>query len=43
MPDFYNSYDDPVERRVCDFISGMTDRLAISVYSELTIPRGWNG
>lgn len=43
MPGFYNSYDDPLERRVCDHISGMTDRHAIELYSELTIPRGWSG
>ena len=43
MPEFYRSYDDPVERRVCDYVSGMTDRMAISVYSDLVIPRGWNG
>ena len=43
MPEFYRSYDDPVGRRVCDYVSGMTDRMAISVFSELVIPRGWNG
>lgn len=43
MPEFYQSYDDKVERRVCDYIAGMTDRMAIRIYSELVIPRGWNG
>ncbi len=32
-----------VERCVCDFISGMTDRYAIEVYSELYIPKVWKG
>ena len=43
MPEFYNSYDDPLDRRVCDFISGMTDRHAIELYEKLVIPRGWGG
>lgn len=43
MPELYRSYDDPLERRVCDFISGMTDRHAIELYSELMIPKGWSG
>ncbi len=29
------------ERAVCDFISGMTDRYAVSVYKELFIPKSW--
>ena len=43
MPEFYNSYDDPLDRRVCDFISGMTDRHAIELYEKLVIPKGWGG
>lgn len=35
--------DEPVERVVADFISGMTDRHAISVYEQLFIPRIWTG
>lgn len=35
--------DEPVERVVADFISGMTDRHAISVYEQLFIPRTWTG
>lgn len=34
---------EPVERIVADFISGMTDRHAISVYEQLFIPRTWSG
>lgn len=32
---------DPLERICCDFISSMTDRYAISLYSELFIPTSW--
>lgn len=34
---------DSVERCVCDFIAGMTDRYAIEVYSDLNIPKVWRG
>ncbi len=34
---------EPVERIVTDFISGMTDRHAINVYEELFIPSTWSG
>ena len=30
-----------VERRVCDYIAGMTDRYAISVFENLFIPKVW--
>lgn len=45
MPEFYykNTNDEPVERCVCDFISGMTDRYAIETYNELFVPRVWRG
>ena len=44
MPEFYRSNieADGVERCVCDFISGMTDRYAIDTYKELFIPRVWS-
>ncbi len=32
---------DTVERRVCDYIAGMTDRYAISVFESLFIPKIW--
>ena len=35
--------DEPVERRAIDFIAGMTDRYAISLYEELFIPSPWMG
>lgn len=45
LPRLYreNCEADGVERCACDFISGMTDRYAIEVYSELYIPRVWRG
>jgi putative dGTPase len=33
--------DEPVERRVCDYIAGMTDRYAINVFESLFIPKVW--
>ena len=30
------------ERAVCDYIAGMTDQFAVSVFEELYIPAGWN-
>ena len=35
--------EDGVERCVCDFISGMTDRYAIEVFTDLCIPKVWRG
>lgn len=32
---------EPVERRVCDYIAGMTDRYAINVFETLFIPKVW--
>ncbi len=45
MPEFYrnNCQKEPIERCVCDFLSGMTDRYAIEVYSGLYIPKVWRG
>ena len=45
MPELYvrNIGEESVERCVCDYISGMTDRYAIDLYSELFIPRVWRG
>ena len=45
MPLLYrrNCENEIVERCVCDFISGMTDRYAIEVYSDLYIPKVWRG
>ena len=45
LPEFYrNRCDtDGAERCACDFISGMTDRYAIEVYTDLCIPKVWKG
>lgn len=31
-----------MERTVCDYIAGMTDKYAVDKYTELFIPMGWN-
>ncbi|WP_353894563.1 deoxyguanosinetriphosphate triphosphohydrolase [Proteinivorax hydrogeniformans] len=31
-----------VERKVCDYIAGMTDRYIVSTYKQHFIPRGWS-
>ena len=43
MPALYRNRceSDGTERCACDFISGMTDRYAIEVYSELYVPKVW--
>ena len=45
MPDLYyrNTKTESVERCVCDFVGGMTDRYAIDRYTELFIPQVWRG
>lgn len=45
MPELYyrNIKEEPVERCVCDYISGMTDRYAIDMYHSLFIPEVWRG
>ena len=44
MPGEYKSIAEAegIERAVCDYISGMTDRYAINTYKNLFIPEGWN-
>ena len=43
MPALYfgNIGRDGVERCVCDFISGMTDRYAVELYNSLFVPQVW--
>ena len=43
MPEFFknNLKNEPVERCVCDYIAGMTDRHAIELYKDLYIPNVW--
>ncbi len=45
MPDEYKRYIDKtqgVERTVCDYIAGMTDRYAVQNFSNLFIPKKWS-
>ena len=44
MPKLYvrNLETDSVERCVCDYISGMTDRYAISTFEEFFVPKSWH-
>ncbi len=42
-PDFQPQLSfDGMERTVCDYIAGMTDKYAVDKYAELFIPSGWN-
>ena len=44
MPHEYKALigEDPVERIVCDYIAGMSDRYALFVYNELFVPHSWH-
>ena len=33
---------DGLDRAVCDYISGMSDRYAIKLYNDFFVPQGWN-
>jgi dGTPase len=33
--------EEPVERRVADYVAGMTDRYAIQVFERLYVPGAW--
>ncbi len=35
------SLDEPLERRVCDFVAGMTDRYAFNFYEKIFLPQPW--
>lgn len=43
MPEEYSSHvaDQGIERTVCDYIAGMSDRYALKIYADLFIPKGW--
>ncbi len=47
MPDMYTSMisyeEEPVDRVVCDYISGMTDSYACQKFNEIFIPLSWDG
>jgi dGTPase len=34
--------DDSIQRIVCDFVSGMSDKMALKTYAELFLPRPWS-
>ena len=36
-----NPRDEPLERRVADYIAGMTDRYAVKVFEQFFVPREW--
>jgi len=44
LPDEYKTIaeEEGFERAVCDYVSGMTDKYAITKYSELFIPAAWS-
>lgn len=44
LPEFYRTVAerDGIDRAVCDYISGMTDQFAVSLFKELFIPKSWN-
>lgn len=44
LPQQYNdiAHKEGIERGVCDYIAGMTDRYAINKYIDIYIPNSWN-
>jgi dGTPase len=44
LPQQYNDIarKEGIERGVCDYIAGMTDRYAINKYIDIYIPNSWN-
>jgi dGTPase len=41
VPEEYHRAPGDVPTRVADYIAGMTDRYAVTVYEQLFLPRGW--
>lgn len=41
--DYKKTADESVERIVCDYIAGMTDRYALNTFSSIFIPQMWKG
>ncbi|MCQ2436113.1 MAG: deoxyguanosinetriphosphate triphosphohydrolase [Clostridia bacterium] len=39
--EYAENEEDSVERRVCDYIAGMTDRFAITTFERLFVPKVW--
>ncbi|MCL2061787.1 MAG: deoxyguanosinetriphosphate triphosphohydrolase [Firmicutes bacterium] len=42
IPKSIRELDSTKEQKVCDVISMMSDRYAVKVYGELTVPKGWS-
>ena len=42
MPDQFRRGGDPTERRVCDFISTMSDRYAVRLFESIMVPQSWS-
>ncbi len=42
MPRQFVYESDPIARRVCDFISTMSDQYAVRLFEDLTVPRNWS-
>lgn len=42
MPEQFVYADEPIERRVCDFISTMSDRFAVRAFEKITVPENWS-
>ena len=41
IPQFILNNDGTDEQKVCDYISMMSDKYAVSVFENLTIPKNW--
>ena len=42
IPEQFVYADEPIERRVCDFISTMSDRFAVRAFEKITVPENWS-
>ncbi|MCH5165063.1 MAG: deoxyguanosinetriphosphate triphosphohydrolase [Clostridiales bacterium] len=42
MPKQFIYESDPIARRVCDYISTMSDQYAVRKFEEITVPRNWS-
>lgn len=44
LPEFYREREqDSIDRRVCDYIAGMSDSYAVKEFQDLFIPKSWRG
>lgn len=42
LPRQFRYESEPIERRVCDYISTMSDQYAVRQFEDLTVPRNWS-